>query len=1126
MTWRLSVFLVLISSCQVFSQDLFVEAYLGPTTFDQYQSFSEDFMIKNEGIVGITADNIAYAYLSADQTLSYSDEFIGSSGYIDDFGANESKTVKFQYYDVDVEPGVYYLIVELDVYGAVPETDEENNIYVSQPITVNAPNLDFHFTSIWAEATQMPNDLVKMSAVLANGGTTDFGSSVCAQFFISTDETFSTDDLQFDASCEAAVGTIMPYGETTVPDLPPGTYYFIVVVDPLDEYAETNETNNLIVSDPFELIESDLDLEFSETISLDVEPSRIAWHFDVKNNGSTPTGNVYISVYLSADQNFDSPGPYPHPNPWEPSGDLLIGSANGPVTFPSAAFFSFNLLYTYPLPGNYYLITVIDPDENLSETNRGNNIYVTPEPVYFLAGPGPYINISAETFPISDVDDYFEYKIVFKNEGPPLGATIYYNRAIKDQAGNVVAYEQDRQWTVGLATEQSDYFFDYIYFYDEGPLPAGNYTLEITSASEWVSNSTLSIPFSVASAAPTYTVTGQVKGEDGTPITAGNIFLYKKELTGKVHLVEKRTLSGSSYFSFEVDEKEHTLYVIPDRLAFPDYVPTILGKTVILQPTSFFTTTEPVTVNMEVLKIQPLPSGPMSVSGNVVAGSKNAAARIGVMTGGSIEGFPVILLSDDGIPLMTTLTDGSGNYTFANLPQGNYQIVVAFELDYPLMEEPLAVDVTTTDAVADLDFTTGDPVTTIMHTQDITFPKPSKKIFGDEPFELTATTTSGLPVSFLSSDEQVAKIENGKIVIVSAGQVSITARQSGDESYLPADDITWQLTIDKGAQEIDAVSNIEKSFGDSDFTIDATINTNRPITFLSSDPAVVAVDNGLVKILAAGTATISLTEPGDNNYLSVTHDIQVTVKKKQQSIDFPDISERSYGDEDFELNVSTTSSFPLTIESSDEEIAPVTGTLVKILKPGEVVITASLAGDDNHEATTTARTLIIGKAPQEITFHELPEFVHGNNITFTMFAGATSLLPVTFTSDNTDVASVQNNILKIEGPGEAQITATQSGNELFKAAPAVVRSVKVHVITDVDSGTNHLKIFPNPARDFLTVEGVTGITHVEVVDLAGKLQTIELDATNTADISKLSAGMFFLRARTASQQITVKFIKQ
>jgi uncharacterized protein YjdB len=1124
MTWRLSVFLVLISSCQVFSQDLFVEAYLGPTTFDEHELFSEDFIIKNEGIIGVTDNNVAHAYLSTDQTLSYGDEFIGTTGYIDDFGPNESKTVRFQYYAVDVEPGVYYLIVDVDAYETIAETDEENNVYVvSQAITVNPANLDFHFASISADAIQLPNDIAKMSAVLANDGTTNFGSEVCVQFFISTDATLSSDDIQFDATCEAQEGSVSPYLGTTLPGLTPGNYYFIVLVDPENHYAEIDETNNVIVSDLFELSDSDLDLEFSETHTLDVEPSHLTWFFDIKNNGTTPSSNVDISVYLSADQNFYVD---PYANPWEQTGDILIGTTNGSMGFSPSPFILFGHFLTYPPPGNYYLIMIIDPDEKLSETNRGNNIYVTPEPVYFLAGPGPYINMSAEPSAVSDADDYFEYKIVFKNEGPPLAAVILYDQTIKDQAGNVVASEGGHQWTVGLATEQSDFFFNYFYFYDQGPLPAGNYTLEITSASEWLSNSTVSVPFTVLSAAPTYTVTGQVKGEDGTPITAGNIFLYKKELTGKVHLVEKRALSGSGYFSFEVDEKEHTLYVIPDRLAFPDYVPTILGKTVILQPTSFFTTTEPVTVNMEVLKIQPLPSGPMSVSGNVVAGSKNAAARIGVMTGGSIEGFPVILLSNDGIPLMTTLTDGSGNYTFANLPQGNYQIVVAFELDYPLMEEPLVVDVTTTDAVADLDFTTGEPVTTIMHTQDITFPKPSQKIFGDEPSELTATTTSGLPVSFLSSDEQVAKIENGKIVIVSAGQVSITARQSGDESYLPADDITWQLTIEKRAQEIDAVTTIEKSFGDADFTIDATINTNRPITFLSSDPAVVAVDNGLVKILAAGAATISLTEPGDNNYLSVTHDIQVTVKKKQQSIDFPAISERSYGDEDFELNVSTISSFPLTIESSDEEIASVTGTLVKILKPGEVVITASLAGDDNHEATTTARTLIIGKAPQEITFHELPEFVHGNNITFTMFAGATSLLPVTFTSDNADVASVQNNILKIEGPGEAQITATQSGNELFKAAPAVVRSVKVHVITDMESGTNRLKIFPNPARDFLTVEGVTGITHVEVVDLAGKLQTIELDATNTADISKLSAGMFFLRARTASQQITLKFIKQ
>jgi len=49
--------------------------------------------------------------------------------------------------------------------------------------------------------------------------------------------------------------------------------------------------------------------------------------------------------------------------------------------------------------------------------------------------------------------------------------------------------------------------------------------------------------------------------------------------------------------------------------------------------------------------------------------------------------------------------------------------------------------------------------------------------------ELTATASSGLPVSYVSSDPCVAAIENGKLIFKNVGTVDITAIQSGDSAY-------------------------------------------------------------------------------------------------------------------------------------------------------------------------------------------------------------------------------------------------------------------------------------------------------------------------------------------------------
>lgn len=68
--------------------------------------------------------------------------------------------------------------------------------------------------------------------------------------------------------------------------------------------------------------------------------------------------------------------------------------------------------------------------------------------------------------------------------------------------------------------------------------------------------------------------------------------------------------------------------------------------------------------------------------------------------------------------------------------------------------------------------------------QFITFPEIPEKIFGAEDFLLTASSTSTLPVSFISSDTTIVKIINNNMVhIVGNGSCNITAYQAGDSIY-------------------------------------------------------------------------------------------------------------------------------------------------------------------------------------------------------------------------------------------------------------------------------------------------------------------------------------------------------
>ncbi|WP_163709377.1 HYR-like domain-containing protein [Mangrovibacterium lignilyticum] len=84
--------------------------------------------------------------------------------------------------------------------------------------------------------------------------------------------------------------------------------------------------------------------------------------------------------------------------------------------------------------------------------------------------------------------------------------------------------------------------------------------------------------------------------------------------------------------------------------------------------------------------------------------------------------------------------------------------------------------------------------------QTITFDEiPVMSLEDDPDFGLTATASSGLPVSYTytyDADTAPATIsETGDVSLLTSGTVEITAHQEGNENYLPADPVTQTLTI-------------------------------------------------------------------------------------------------------------------------------------------------------------------------------------------------------------------------------------------------------------------------------------------------------------------------------------------
>jgi len=87
----------------------------------------------------------------------------------------------------------------------------------------------------------------------------------------------------------------------------------------------------------------------------------------------------------------------------------------------------------------------------------------------------------------------------------------------------------------------------------------------------------------------------------------------------------------------------------------------------------------------------------------------------------------------------------------------------------------------------------------IKESQLITFSTLPPKKIGDAAFNLTATASSGLAVTYTSSDPNVATISGSTVTLLAAGTTTITASQPGNATYAAATPVSQVLTVNTAA---------------------------------------------------------------------------------------------------------------------------------------------------------------------------------------------------------------------------------------------------------------------------------------------------------------------------------------
>ena len=420
--------------------------------------------------------------------------------------------------------------------------------------------------------------------------------------------------------------------------------------------------------------------------------------------------------------------------------------------------------------------------------------------------------------------------------------------------------------------------------------------------------------------------------------------------------------------------------------------------------------------------------------------------------------------------------------------------------------------------------------------QTITFGALSAKTYGDAAFNLTASSSSTLPVTYTSSNTVVATINGNTINIVGAGQTTITASQVGGVNYEPATDVPQTLTVNKANQTITFVALAAKTFGDASFNLTANATSGLTITFASSDATVATVNGNVVTITGAGSATITASQSGNNNYNSATNVIQtLTVGKANQTITFNTLVAKTYGDAPFTISATATSNGTMTYVSSNPNVATINGNTVTIVNAGTTVITASQNGTVNYNAAqNVTQSLTVNKADQSITFNALPSKTFGD-APYNITATSTSGLPVSFSSANTGVAAVNGSMVTIIGVGTTTITAAQQGNSNYNAAaitiPQTLTVVKAN--QSISFGTLVGKLYNDLPFD-LTASATSNLavtytsSNPTVATISGKTVTIYGSGSTIITASQSGNGFYnaasdvqqTLNVRNANQTIT------
>ena len=241
---------------------------------------------------------------------------------------------------------------------------------------------------------------------------------------------------------------------------------------------------------------------------------------------------------------------------------------------------------------------------------------------------------------------------------------------------------------------------------------------------------------------------------------------------------------------------------------------------------------------------------------------------------------------------------------------------------------------------------------------------------------------------------------------------------------------------------------------------------------------------------------------------AASNEISFTSDYQNQTISFPSISDKTFGDADFVLTATSSSGLPVEF-AVIKGPASITGNQLHIKGAGTITVEARQQGDDSFGAATPVqRTFSVLKINQNITFAPVSDKEYHAGA-FDLIANSSSGLPVSYSVVSGN-AAVSGNTLSLTGIGNVTIRAMQPGDSNYKAALPVERTFCVSVLK-LNPSTGPISICPSKTATY-TSENIPGAIYSWRLAGGSSLPS----STNTVTLTWPSSGNYTLIVRVSA----------